>query len=344
MYKDVIGLYNSGNSCYLNSTLQILLNLQWFNQCVKVMCNEKLENKCTGLLDTYNEVTRRKENERILHANPVFIKNILSQKNSLFRNSHQQDCHECLILLLDIFHNHCKFQNIRYTLNHRILSIKPKLIEKSNIEWTNYFKKNGYSFINHLFSGQLRYRLKCMNCGKKRNQFEIFNNLSFSFPHDVDHTSNVTIRDCVYNFFYPEILSERIECTLCGTNTPTEKRTFLWRYPKVLILHLQRFKVNSYTNFERQNCFFETTPYLTFNENVKKGDKMIKRTIEYELVSIVNHIGYSPYHGHYTIHVKRGNQWICIDDENVYLVDMPKIRSRFGYMYIYKVIQQGNVN
>lgn len=96
------GIYNIGNSCYLNSALQMLFNSNTFREILKYTIFEKI-------IDTYDKSTI---------FNPTDIKKIVSSNNNntniLFGNTDQQDSYEFIIYLFDVIDKILGKNNILY--------------------------------------------------------------------------------------------------------------------------------------------------------------------------------------------------------------------------------------
>jgi ubiquitin C-terminal hydrolase len=86
------GISNIGNSCYLNSAIQMMFNSEDFREILKnkVFINTIFEK----IIDKY-------DNSRDIF-NPSEIKNIVAKSNILFANNNQQDSYEFIIYLLDV--------------------------------------------------------------------------------------------------------------------------------------------------------------------------------------------------------------------------------------------------
>jgi ubiquitin C-terminal hydrolase len=80
------GIINIGNSCYLNSAIQMLFNSDGFNNIVKSTVFEDFINKY--------------KNYKVY--NPAEVKMIVAKHNAIFANTNQQDSYEFIIFLFDI--------------------------------------------------------------------------------------------------------------------------------------------------------------------------------------------------------------------------------------------------
>ena len=93
-------LLNPSNHCYINSVLQVtsrvLVDLD-----IDIKFNSNYEGEVVKALC---DSTKPSSNISL-----NYVKSLLSTFHSFFNGSHQQDAHECLLLLFDIFHEATKF-------------------------------------------------------------------------------------------------------------------------------------------------------------------------------------------------------------------------------------------
>jgi ubiquitin C-terminal hydrolase len=149
------GIKNIGNSCYLNSALQLLLNTNM-----------------TSDNTTYNEFVNNYKYGKGNVINPINIKNIVSKVNPMFNNNNQHDSFEFLVFLLDIINNNKPFQ---FTLN---IDIKCKL--KTCLKSRNKYEKelflclplldtldNSYRKFKEVESFRTDIMLECDYCNRK---------------------------------------------------------------------------------------------------------------------------------------------------------------------------------
>jgi ubiquitin C-terminal hydrolase len=84
--------------------------------------------------------------------------------------------------------------------------------------------------------------------------------------------------------------------------------------PKVMLVHLKRFKVTNF-NLKKLNYFINIPNEIKLDFLLKDSNKYGEKTL-YNLVSIVVHVGTGNEYGHYYCIVKLGNKWVKLDDEN----------------------------
>jgi ubiquitin C-terminal hydrolase len=335
-YKNLIAFHNTGNNCYLNSALQALLSCKEFRECVSGTV-EGGKGKAP-FLNILNDICQKKDNDSTPISNPTLLKQTLSDCHYFFEENCQQDCHECLVNILDVIHENTKSTNPNHlsilSTNNRILKKIPGLIKQANKEWKENATTDGLSFTNYLFSGQLRSNLICQNCNHSRNNFEIINNISLSLPNN-----SIDIIDSFMDYFGTEILDDRIDCDRCKKKTKTKKILSLWRFPKILILHLKRYTMHyskGGVSYTRNNCLVDFSPEMVF-----KSDK---NKLAYDLKCVVNHVGSSPHGGHYTSIVKYDREaqaydtdWVHIDDNTIYKCTEDQLVSKAAYILVYKL-------
>ena len=94
------GLQNIGNTCYMNSALQIIVNCTVLTKVIlsNNFISPKLNIFKKFLMDYKNNIT----------INPIAIKNLVGEKNNQFLNFQQHDSHEFLISLIEIIEEEFK--------------------------------------------------------------------------------------------------------------------------------------------------------------------------------------------------------------------------------------------
>ncbi|KAL9063304.1 MAG: hypothetical protein Q9157_008311 [Trypethelium eluteriae] len=245
---------------------------------------------------------------------------ILRKDNEMFRQPMHQDAHEFLNLLLNQV-----VENVE-----QFSKEKAKLIEAggtSDLTSTTAERASitNTSWVHELFEGTLTSETRCLTCEKISQRDEAFLDLSV----DLEQHSSVT--SCLRKFSEEEMLCERnkFHCDNCGGLQEAEKRMKIKRLPRVLALHLKRFKYTE--DFNRLHKLFHRVvfPYhlRLFNttDDADDPDRL------YELYAVVVHIGGGPYHGHYVSIIKTEDKgWLLFDDEMVEPVDRAYVRNFFG--------------
>ncbi|KJZ76591.1 hypothetical protein HIM_03927 [Hirsutella minnesotensis 3608] len=284
----------------------------------------------TGLKDIFLALIESKTRTGVL--SPQRFLEIFKRDNELFRNSMHQDAHEFYGLVLnDVIAN--------VEANARKVQREQEAAQKSNglvqsvenalssaaFSQTNGYRSPGTGWVHDIFEGVLTSETKCLTCETASQRDETFLDLSI----DLEEHSSVT--SCLRKFSAEEMLCERnkFHCDHCGGLQEAEKRMKVKRLPRVLTLHLKRFKYTE--DYSRLQKLFHRVVYpyhlRMFNttEDAEDPDRL------YELYAVVVHIGGNAYHGHYVSIIKiKGRGWVLFDDEMVEPVDKHFVRNFFG--------------
>ena len=121
----------------------------------------------------------------------------------------------------------------------------------------------------------------------------------------------------------------KFHCDNCGGLQEAEKRMKIKRLPKILALHLKRFKYTE--DLQRLQKLFHRVVYPFYLRLFNTTDEAEDPDRLYELYAVVVHIGGGPYHGHYVSIIKTQDRgWLLFDDEMVEPVDKAYVRNFFG--------------
>lgn len=313
----MIKLINIGNTCYLNSALQCLLNSEIFINNLKEINNPEFNKLSDLLLDLYKNDNK----------NPYELKKFLSGYNNLFKGAHQQDAHECILAIIDVVHNLAKISPKKGKYYETSFNRLPKeQISKARDQHLTHLKTFGHSFIDDIYSGQFASTIKCSECSYNNNSFEIFTDITLNIPEEIP---NPDVFDCFID--YLKDIEIEVFCDNCRKNTKMRKKLSIWKFPKILIVTLSRFS-NIKNNKE-----------VHINPNLKFFIQKNKQGITYSLKTSVHHNGHSPNYGHYTTMLLKNNNCYIIDDDRVYKVDnFNSINSSSVYILIYEDLSIGS--
>ncbi|MCJ1468445.1 hypothetical protein MMC07_007074 [Pseudocyphellaria aurata] len=289
------------------------------------------ESLFTALKEIFESI--QAHNSRTGVVSPTKFLEVLRKENEMFRSLMHQDAHEFLNLLLNEV-----VANVEVD-SKELQAEKDK--EMNGPGETRIFEKamapsmpntadgtrtpSNTGWVHELFEGTLTSETKCLTCENVSQRDEVFLDLSV----DLDQHSSVT--SCLRKFSAEEMLCERnkFHCDRCGGLQEAEKRMKIKRLPKILALHLKRFKYTE--DLQRLQKLFHRVVYpyhlRLFNttDDAEDPDRL------YELYAVVVHIGGGPYHGHYVSIVKTQDRgWLLFDDEMVEPVDKSFVRNFFG--------------
>ena len=272
------------------------------------------ESLFTSLKDIFEAVIANRS--RMGVVSPHKFLEILRRDNEMFRTPMHQDAHEFLNLLLnEVVENVEQFSKSRIT---EVGQTEPNGVVAPAIN-------NNTGWVNELFEGTLTSETRCLTCENTSQRDEAFLDLSV----DLEQHSSVT--SCLRKFSEEEMLCERnkFHCDNCGGLQEAEKRMKIKRLPKILALHLKRFKYTE--DLQRLQKLFHRVVYPYYLRLFNTTDDAEDPDRLYELYAIVVHIGGGPYHGHYVSIIKtQDHGWLLFDDEMVEPVDKAYVRNFFG--------------
>ncbi len=261
---------------------------------------------------------------------------VLRQENEMFRSAMHQDAHEFLNLLLNTVLENLEAHDKTLTAQKKVEA--PPLVEEPTdvarsesptVQFPSILPvptaPSQSRWLPQLFEGTLTSETRCLTCENVSQRDEPFLDLSV----DLEQHSSVTA--CLRRFSEEEMLCERnkFHCDNCGGLQEAEKRMKIKKLPRILALHLKRFKYTE--DFGRLQKLFHKVVYpyhmRLFNttNDAEDPDRL------YELYAVVVHIGGGPYHGHYVSIIKTQDRgWLLFDDEMVEPVDKNFVRNFFG--------------
>lgn len=286
----------------------------------------------TGLKDIFTALIE--SNTRTGVLSPQRFLEIFKRDNENFRNQNHQDAHEFYGLVLNdvissVEANALRLQDLETTNANgyansvgNAIGASAALVKAQQAIGTT---SPGTGWVHDIFEGVLTSETKCLSCETTSQRDETFLDLSI----DLEEHSSVTA--CLRKFSDEEMLCERnkFHCDQCGGLQEAEKRMKIKKLPKVLALHLKRFKYTE--DFTRLQKLFHRVVYPYHLRMFNTTDDADDPDRLYELYAVVVHIGGNAYHGHYVSIIKTPDRgWLLFDDEMVEPVDKHFVRNFFG--------------
>ncbi|KAH6675670.1 putative ubiquitin carboxyl-terminal hydrolase creB [Halenospora varia] len=285
------------------------------------------ESTFTALKDIFMALIANSSRTGVL--SPQRFLEIFKRDNEMFRTSMHQDAHEFYGLVLNavisnVEANAQRLKELEPPRNDDSLSQSMKTAINA-MGLHSGTRSPGTGWVHEIFEGVLTSETKCLTCETASQRDETFLDLSI----DLEEHSSVT--SCLRKFSAEEMLCERnkFHCDNCGGLQEAEKRMKIKRLPKILALHLKRFKYTE--DMTRLQKLFHRVVYPYHLRMFNTTDDAEDPDRLYELYAVVVHIGGNAYHGHYVSVIKTQDRgWLLFDDEMVEPVDKHYVRNFFG--------------
>lgn len=335
--KGVVGIQNMGNTCYCNSTLQLLRACpEWNAFCLTQNFAERLqdiseENNYKRILLAYQDILKSLWSaHKPAYVRPLgFIsevrKAVKGTVYEMFGIPVPNDSHEYLVYLLDNFHEAIKTQEpyVEQTLPSDASSYDKMRIMAEN-GWNKFASRN-QSEVVQLFFGMMRKTIQCTNCQNCTYQWEVFNSLKIpcegtTFQEWIEHETK-------------ESEIEGYHCESCNGRHLAILRSHLWKLPHSLFLTLRRFQYDGSKNMTKCPYEGETISFTTF---FAEESNEPSRYWSYELRGVSDHHG-THMGGHYTAQWKHplSGEWWWFDDETARKLEGPTFTSS-NYIFFFK--------
>ena len=227
--SNICGLNNIGNTCFMNSALQLLVNC---TVLTKFMLNNEFESK---KLNCYKQFLKDYCSNKVITPNSVKL--LVSDQNSIFYGYDQQDAHEFLVFLLDI--------------------ISEELINEHKIKPKNVLGIEMCDLVKVIFNTNISSIIYCEETNDKSKTKAAENILSLAVG-----SNKISLEECLENFQKIEQLKgdQKWFNENDSKYYDAYKRLYIKSYPKYLIIHFKRF---NYTRFSRKN-----STEVKINENI----------------------------------------------------------------------------
>jgi ubiquitin C-terminal hydrolase len=327
----VSGLANLGNTCFMNSCLQVLSHVKELDPIFDSPTFRKKQKICneSALLNEWNDL--RKQMVQNKTGAPVVPKRFVScvqglariKKMDLFTGFAQNDVSEFLLFLVDCFHTSLARQT-KMTIRGNTVNRTDELAIKCYKMIQRMYSKE-YSEIWTTFYAVHVSEIRC-STGLEQTP-EPFFMLDLPIPPDRPET---TLRQCFDLYTQPESIDGwRNEKT--GHSETVQKRIAFWSLPDVLVIDLKRFNASVQ---KRQTLVTFPLTDLDLSSYVVGYNA---NAYVYELFGVCNHSG-GVFGGHYTAFAKssKSGQWRHFNDTSVSNVSEATVISTKAYCLFYR--------
>ena len=347
-YNFIIGLSNIGNTCFMNSSLQNLINIEPLNNFF--LMNDSEYYKKSKNIDNYlgsngeisdgylNLLKLIKENNRTKekYIEPIDLANKIYINNPLYDMFSQRDACEFILYFIDILHEDVNLIKKKTRINPDEIETFYNDEKDFKTRWEIY-KKNNNSFLINLFYGMLKSSISCQECINNNMKTEIISfeaysviSLNLNKKNSKIKEGDLTINDLLENLEENEVLEgeESYYCSTCKKKTKQIRKNMIYNLPNYLILHFKRTidgeKVNNIISFPIND--FQLNNYV-----LREKDQNIK----YDLIGLINHYG-SGKSGHFIAVCKKNDKWFQFNDSDVSEFDSKNLINENNYCLFYK--------
>jgi len=338
------GLQNLGNTCFMNSCIQVIYQ---FHELVTLLDNHpnwKSSPKSAevSLVDGWLELRQiMKENsafERRLVVPHKFLHQVSvtaqAKNRELFASADQNDITEFMLFIIECIH-----AVLARPIEMKICGTPMNSTDELALQCYKVFTESNskeYSEITTIFSGIYLSEIWAKDMSVKHtSKPEMYSQFSLPIPTT---NAEISLYDCFDEFTKDEYLdgdnawfNEKT-----GQKEDICKRIRLWNIPEVLVVTLQRFnggtKRKDVVHFPIEDGELDLSKYVVgYN-----ADKY-----RYTLIGVCSHLG-NLHGGHYVAFTRDDTKWYFCNDEQVKEVQ-PKIVKRaivnqHAYCLIYRRI------
>ncbi|XP_056210505.1 ubiquitin carboxyl-terminal hydrolase 42-like [Falco biarmicus] len=297
------GLYNLGNTCFLNSVLQCLT---YTPPLANYLLSHEHSSSCrqqgfcmTCIMEAH---VNNAWNTSASAIQPRDVISALPRIGGHFMLGMQEDAHDFLRCTVTAMQRACLAGTSSWDTSSQYTTI-----------------------VHQIFGGFLRSRVTCCSCKAVSNSCEAF----LDVPLDIEAASSVTA--ALENFVKPERLAgeNSFQCSRCDEMVTALKRFTIDRAPRVLTLCLKRFDFYG----KKIGKFVQYPQYLDLRPYMSQGAAEL---LLYTLYAVLVHSGGSCQAGHYFCYTKASDGlWYQMDDTLVDRCDINTVLAQQAYLLFY---------
>ena len=318
-----MGLKNIFLTCYMNSALQSLVNVQklsnYFTQNENIINNSNQPLSHAYLNVVKNLLRLTPESQNLTYYSPNEFFNATYSLDPLFR-SPAGDAIDLINFFLQRIHSELNGLTTEDVFCKYLMSNFGTSVKWANLNTAiNSFVQSNKSIITNVFYFIEKSKLTCQNCGNVTYNFQFLNQLIFPLEDIRIYKSQIcgsmqnyiNIMDGFDHYKRQISLTGEnvIYCNACNCQTNAFQYNAMFSSPDYLLINLNRGKnksLNVYVNILEQINIANYVETQVDNCN-------------FRLISIITHLGQSGTSGHFIAYcfVERENSWFQFNDSLV---------------------------
>lgn len=329
---------NLGNTCFMNTILQIIAQCKELNSVLDSSQNPVLHTDITeyhvyqNWMDIRNIMFNVETKGHIVPRGFVnwFMKVAKDKKLDIFSAHVQSDTAEFLHFFMDCLHE-CRKKTMNISIHGNPENGKDGLAIKCYTCWKQMFEKD-YSELKDMFYGITVSTIQSMTTNEiYSSTCEIYFTLDLPV---VSPTKKLeSIYECLDVFTETEYMKEDNAWYNDKTKSyeDVKKQIMFWNFPQILVICLKRFSMDGKSK-ETHNIAYPTDLDVS-----KYSCGYNTHRYVYELFGICNHFG-NLYNGHYTNFVKTMDHvWYHCNDQIIQKVENEShVHTQYAYCLFYR--------
>ena len=328
--KGLSGIANLGNTCFMNSCLQVLSHTYELNNFLKAgTYQSRLNPKCESvMLVEWDKLRELLWSQNAIISPSRFLKTVQKVAELkglvLFTGFLQNDLPEFLIFMVDCFHTAIS-RKVSMNVIGNSVSSTDELALKCFATIKRMYEDE-YSEVWNLFYGIHVSNLTTTDTGECISQTpEPYFMIDLPIPTD---RKSPDLLDCFAEYARGELL-DNVFNEARQVKETVRKQIQFWSFPTILVIDLKRFTSN---NLKDQRM-------VSFPVNLDLSPYAIgyaPDSYKYELYGVCNHSG-NVMGGHYTAFIRNANgRWYHMNDTSVSEICESEIITVKAYCLFYR--------
>lgn len=334
--KGHLGLVNLGNTCFLNSALQVLRHIhplvEYFKKddwSHRINENNKYAPMVRPIVEFATSIWRDDLPLGTRIAPRKFYQTLteVAEKvgyDDLAIKHQQADAGEALLFLLDCLH-----EGLAHKVDMAITGVATTPEEKRWItgfeNWIRYYKKQ-WSITVRILHGQKMSATTCKTCQYHSETFEPWSSLNVP----VVQSDNPTLDSCLEEYFKDEIIEDYF-CDGCSKKQPASHTNRLFLLPEYIVVILNR----SMNDGSKLHGLIDIDTEMIDLDKWFIGNRDITTT-KFKVTAVADHHG-SARGGHYTASARDKedpSKWFHYDDDSVQEIDAENVIGKGTYVIL----------